>query len=551
MSQIKRRDLLRWFGVGGAVSCLDWNPYRPFFEALTQGLIQKAHAQSTGIQAKNYVLFLQGGAPPRWCWDGFLNPSGLDANFVANGSVKNFVTSAKQGYTGITAEMIYKNSAAYNYRRGSVDKSIHLPALWDIPLPYYDGSKGIVDANSPLMRSYLQHAMIIRGVNMGVDIGHVRGPELVSMPSPSKRSLTGAVAETNRGKFPAIGIAPSAVPYLGYKSTMQIPIAISRGGGVKGPLFDFLEPFLIAPAGSLAVANKTNEALMEAAMDQALLELKAYATVRRPGSEILYDTLNASKSMFQDVTTKFGDVVATYNAILARYKAVVAASKTAFPGMIPTPVDLTSHRDHFSVGFAVAEFMIKNGLSTSFSFSMAGAMGVGKILNDSGVSKDLMTYNDEHTEADRQASAINCHFTYRSFMACLHLFRQNIGESAWNNTVVQLASEYGRTPRTDGTGTDHAPGANVATVFSGAIKQFIPIGNIAKSNSNGNPGTWGYKAATPIQGISSPIEITNAMAANTIGALLGVGKIIDTAGILIEPDSTNGWVSKAGDPENV
>jgi hypothetical protein len=60
MKNITRRDLMAWFGVSG-LGVMVHNPYHYFFQILKNGLIQQAHAQSTGGSAKNYIVFCSMG----------------------------------------------------------------------------------------------------------------------------------------------------------------------------------------------------------------------------------------------------------------------------------------------------------------------------------------------------------------------------------------------------------------------------------------------------------------------------------------------------------
>jgi hypothetical protein len=357
------------------------------------------------------------------------------------------------------------------------------------------------------------------------------------------------VAEQNLGVIPAVGMT-GGVPYLGYKSLKQVSMSITRGGS-NGPLFDLFEPFVTTQTGTYISTNKANEFLMESAMNAALQEMKDYAAARRPGSNVLFDTVKSSEDMFKEASAKLLNLPTVFTALQKRYSDLIAQSKQAVPGLIPPPEDFTSQTDLFSSGFAVAEFMITNGFSSSCTFNASSNMNIGDFFDDAGVLTRVGYYNDEHQHGDRQHIAATCHFTYRSFMACLNLFKERIGASKWNNTVVQLSSEYGRTPRNDGSGTDHSPGSNVFTAFSGSIKQYIPIGNIYKDKAGGNVGTYGLGAPTSIAGITAPVIITKEMAVNTIASLVGVQPIIETAPTLIEADSTNGWKSRTEDPKNV
>ena len=66
-----------------------------------------------------------------------------------------------------------------------------------------------------------------------------------------------------------------------------------------------------------------------------------------------------------------------------------------------------------------------------------------------------------------------------------------VGDDFANPFAARKSTNHGWSPSGAGGVSDHAPGANVATVFCGDIKEFVPIGNIAKNNPNDNPGTWG------------------------------------------------------------
>lgn len=555
MKNLTRRELLKLLG-GASAGLLLFNPYRPLFKAIVDGLIADAEAGVAGQTAKNYLLFLQYGAPSRWCWDNFIHPTNQAEDFMANGSVKNFIISANGRYTGDNADADYRNGAAVNYIKSGAPKSIHMPILWDVNLPIYRGGQAIYDPGNPvLMRDYLQHAMIIRGVHMGVDVGHVKGPELIAQPSPNVSSLTGRVAEQNGGVIPAVGITGRSKPYLGYKSQGGAPIAVSRGGGSNGPLFDLLEPFVASGARTPASdTHKANEILMEQAMNDAISELKAYALSARPGSAAIYDAFEGSKALFADAATEFNNLQGDFAAIVTKYRSLVDKSRDAVPGIIPPPDVANGLRDGFSVGFAVAEYLIKKGYTSSFTFDSGSHMSMGRFVDDNDVVQSSGNQNDEHQQGDRQLSSIAVSFTYRSFMACLNHFRESIGEGEWQNTVVQYGSEYGRRPRNDGSGTDHAPQASTYTLFSGAITDFMPIGNCytdaSRGKGSGNLGSWGVGAPTLIEGLAGPAIITKEMAANTVADILGVSHPIGNSISLVKQENGK-FVSKAEDPSNV
>ncbi len=553
MKKFSRREYLKLV-TGSAAGVLLFNPYKPLFESIVKGLIANAEAATTNRVAKNYLVFLQYGGTPRWCWDLFLNPNNKSEEYVANGSVQNFLNTNNGNYSGVNAETSYENASAYNYLKDGIQKQIYMPAIWDSELPVYRNGAAVFEQTAPvLMRDYLRNAMIIRGVNMRVDIGHVRGPELVVRPDPTSSSLTGLVAEANGGPMPSVGIANDASPFLGYNSIEGAPVAYAKWNG-NGPLYNLLEPFVIDGSGrTIATTAAANEILMEQAMNEAIAELKSYAISARPGAAALYDTLSGSKSLLAEAAGQFGDLKSDFNTLVAKYNAVSTLSRAAVPGLLAAPAEMANHRNLFSGGFAVAEFLIKKGYTSSFAFNAGNSVRAGEVQTEDGGVKLLQVFNDEHREADRQASFVARHFTYRSFMSCLNLFRESIGESEWANTAVQVGSEYSRTPRNDGSGTDHASNTNVYTLFSGGINHFMPIGNILKTNpvNRGNSGTYGVSAATQVEGTLGAVGITREIGANTIADILGVAKPVRNAISLIRKDAEGNWVSKAEDPKNI
>lgn len=551
-SGVNRRDFLKLAGGASAAAIL-FNPYKPLFDAIAKSLIADAQAAVAGQSAKNYVLFLQYGAPPRWCFDSFLNPTNQGSAFIANGSVKNFIQSPNARYTGNNADATYQNTAPISYTKEGVAKTIHLPVLWDSPLPVYRNGSAIFDGGNPLfMRDFLNNAMIIRGVDMLVDFGHRRGPELIPRPDLSAPSLSGLVADANGGAIPAIGLSGNSSPYLGFASAASSPIAIANPGRQNGPLLELLEPFVQGGRTPASDIHSANEMLMEQAMNSALDEIKAYAMSARPGSKVLFDSITGSKELLADAATAFGNLTNEFNAIRDRYTDLTVACREAVPGVIPPPGPLDYRMvDAWSRGFAVAEYMITRGYSSSFTFDVGGALGMGHFLDDAGTQRTSRMGSDEHQISDRQMSLISCHFMYRSFMACLNHFKESIGDGEWGNTVVQIGAEFGRTPRNDGTGTDHAARANTCTVFSGAIQEFMPMGNIELTPTRGNPGTWGQSAPTNIEGVPGAVRITRGMAANTVASLLGVAAPERNSISLIRPGSGTNWTGKTEDPRNV
>jgi uncharacterized protein (DUF1501 family) len=111
---------------------------------------------------------------------------------------------------------------------------------------------------------------------------------------------------------------------------------------------------------------------------------------------------------------------------------------------------------------------------------------------------------------------------YRGLTAGILELKDQLGATLWENTVVQIQGDFGRSAKADGSGSDHGFNQMVTSAFSGAFTNGpIVIGNIKQSGSEEKySGTQGMAAGIPgynQKGMPSP-----SMAASTITALLGV-----------------------------
>jgi hypothetical protein len=81
--------------------------------------------------------------------------------------------------------------------------------------------------------------------------------------------------------------------------------------------------------------------------------------------------------------------------------------------------------------------------------------------------------------------------------------------------VIHVASEFSRSARVDGSGSDHAFEGAVTSVWSGAIQKPIVLGNIRQNASVSTArdpvyaGTWGGAAPVTLGSTSGPLGIGN------------------------------------------
>jgi hypothetical protein len=527
-----RRQFLAHLGVAGAyLGTLD--PVRVLYQSLVDGLISKAQAAEGLTTPRNYVGIFFPGGPTRWIWDGFLTPNGNDA-FMRNRSVNNRLTVNSYSGDNSAAEHV---SEAVNLPSGKV---IHLPPLWNRDIPTVGG--GWV-----AMNSLLSNALIMRGVHMQVDIGHLEGPARVPRPSVAGPSLSGLVADASTAPIPAIGLAPHdysknlSEPKLGgFKSERGTGVTLVTGLG-RDALSKILDPFRNTDTNVQANATKLKQ-MQQSAIRAAMTELGSYAKSAKPGADSLYRSHDRALQLFE---RSFGDLQAQMTALTAKYTDLERRCAAAIPNIIPATgtgaynIALVPNTIGLASQFAVAEFLLKNGLSSSIVMTGPGSVSFAGLQN----------FNDEHDAPDRQASLI-CHsYQFRVLAALIHELRNALGPSLWTETVVHVSAEYDRSPRDDMGGSDHAPESNSMSLFSGAIKEPLFIGNIKVDGRPGGTykGTWG--AAAPVLTDAGTRTITNEAAAASIASLLRVKPPVRSDSVISISDS--GVHSLAEKPKNV
>ena len=535
--RLTRRQLLSLMGLG-SLCCGSLHPISLLARNLVDGLIADAQAQS-GFQTKKYVSILYPGAPIRWVWDGFLNPG--NETIVPNAAVQNWLVQntynpADPTNTTYRAELVTLPN----------NSSIYLAPLWNRNIPVSTGG-------SVQMKSLLNNTLIMRGVDVQADAGHVLGPARTIYPLGASASLTGLVADAHpETPLPAVGFLGNhnyMDPFFqGYRSLRGISPTLVNSS--NNALENTLSPFIVSDAGTLANLTKLNSAPVQAAISNAMTELGNYAKSSMPGSDVLYQNYDSARNLFQ---TSFGDLRnVVYPALYNKYQNLAAlCAHTAIPNILPNSgasgsgYDLASNNFFSEIAwqFAVAEYLLVNGLSSSISICSGGAAGVAGLGN----------FNDEHTEGNRQKSLI-CHsYQFLLLSAMLYEFRRVlIANNLWNDTVVHITSEYGRSPQNTGGGSDHAPAAGVVTIMSGAITRPTFIGNIKYDSQPGGlyQGTNGD--AAPVQTQSGTRIITNNIAASTVASILGVQNPLTQSSSIVAVDPSGiGVTSLAEAPRNI
>lgn len=534
---LSRRDLLKGLG---SFSLLSASGYTLLVDAITHAIINKAHANTAA--ARNYLVFLHGGAPPRWSYDQFLSPNYRVVNgqnnpeFIAHPVVKNVLKNSsgyQTYYSATNADTTYEtvdNPIPYTDGEG-VARGLYLPRLWDVSLPTWSGSQAVLDnANPVLMRSLCSNTMIIRGYHMDADFGHGRGPSFVPQAATDKPSITGLVSDlalSNGVLIPAVALTDSPSRPLGYRS-FAAKISIASAGGTGNKAGDILAPFF--RANTIVDSNSANRMVLDAAIKDALANVEGYAQTLNPNAKALFNDNRAVDEIVDKL--RGSNLVSEYSSLQRKYAQLIFASSVQFPGLIgELKINLNSagqysipySRDDYSDKFALAEVFIRNDLSSSFTFFCGGSAAPGSYVGRS--NNAYSAQNDEHNISDRQVSFLAHNWKFRGFMACVNEFKKSLPAPIWRNTVLQYGAEYARSPNRSSGGSDHAINACVTTVISGGIDQFLPLGNTYVTHNldpdHSNYGSYGVGAPVNLRG-QGPMRVTNEMVSNTVLNLLGI-----------------------------
>ncbi len=540
---VTRRQFLSMAGAAGAFGAFG-SPIKFLLAAICDGLISKAQAEVLGTPQKKYISLLMGGAPTRWVWDSFLRPNGPTDAFIKNRSVNNWIHT--NAYSG--------DATGLDYLVEPVTlpgvETFYMSPIWNRTIPAING------AWVP-MNTLLNNALIMRGINMGQDVGHKLGPSKSVVSESGAPSLSGAVADHSHSPIKAVGTAYSGDAYSfaerkyeAYKSSKNYGCSIvketrydpSFPNRFVNPLTQIINTFSDTKPAVAAYSSTT--AKLQPEINAALAELAFFANSTLPGSDVLYQNRADAEALMH---RSFGDLNQVYATLFNKYIDLMLRSGVAIDNIIP-PNDYLNYKGssgQFGVRglaqqFAIAEFLFVNNLTSSITITLyeGSSPGVNGLGNK----------HDEHGQSDRQASMIVMTAEFRAISAMINEFRRAMG-SDWSNTVIHIGAEYDRSPADSGGGSDHAADANTMTLFSGAIQKPILIGNI-KTQSRNSPkyqGTWG--AAAPVLTEFGTQLLNPSIAISTVATLLDIPS--PSRGKSLIEKSSSGFTSLAEKPKNV
>lgn len=524
-----KRNLSRRNFIGSAVTlgagAFILDPIRALTEGIADGIIQKAYAESTGTTAsRNYINIQMSGAPLRYQFDQWLRTSPTDialANVASTGSLNMMTCNAFTWGSGGLVTPVMKTATI---------NGVIVPHLWTQSVYSSDGTK------RPLT-DLLKNMLVVRGYASGLD-GHQFNILAQQAPIGGVSTISGLVAENTKSTFDSVQWPDRGGNGAYFSSAGKSQAKVS--GTV--PLTTLMEGF-----GSPTNAAARNlKSTYKASMELAQARLKTYARSDNTGAKIVSQNMtNATDMMAKGV----GSISTYWPAAVARYQKAIEASMREIniagisekeivsdesPRWTMGTGDLTVINKNYDVrtalasvtlqnfaqSLALAEYLIKEGLATSVDLRADALQGLS-ILQKGFTAVATKTLGLDMHATGANAAILFMNAYYRGITAGILELRDQLGAAHWENTVVQIQGDFGRTARTAGSGSDHGYNQMVTSAFSGAFTNGpVVVGNIQQAGHNANyDGTQGIAAAIP--GYNQNGMPTPSMAASTVTALLG------------------------------
>jgi len=553
---LSRRQALSLLGVGGASAALI-DPVNMLISGLVDGIISKAQADAKTVVPRNFVYIGLPGAPARWGFDLPL--------FPYSGDHKNVHPFINTRFKEAPGQTIPEYVTAPITRNGV---TLHMPYLWSTDIPTLDGKK-------VPMGDLMENLMILRGIDMKVD-GHLANARKNLRPLAAAPSLTGSVADLSPTPIPAVAFG-RYVSFDSYKSRRGVGQVIMTGPG--NPLNTILSAFNTS-GDALNSAYVTRRKAMSAAIDSALASLGEYANSGTPGADALFAYRHRAEELLRKGV---GNLETAYEPVRKKYQDLSnrvahwgndplpgfyhqALPFDGMPGMDPSKVCVANREcwvrnpdlrtliqqnayvANLAEGFAVAEYLLLSGYSSAVTLGLFGTAN-GNFENRVSTSTGLPlgTVNNQGIEFDEHfcgvlVSTIQNSFTFRAIATCLYEFIRTLkGAGLFDETVIQLGSEFSRNPKDNMGGSDHGWTANTTSLFCGAIKSPMVLGNTHNHTSfllTETKSAWGHGAEVELEGQRRVLNVGNS--SSTVAQLLRVERPMKNDSPLIT--ETNGTV---------
>jgi len=509
---VRRRELLSLLTRGGLLS-VTRSPLALFVSAIAPSLlVREAFGASNSI--RKWVDVRAFGAPPRWVFDLFLNPLNQQ-NYISNPHVGTRYVESGGRYTDV-------EYATFSH------SGIQVPWMWQFPLPKSGGG-------TRPMTDLLAYMLQIRGIHTESP-AHAASEHKHFLVSGAVQSAPALTADSSDAPFPAI-IYRTNGPY--FKSKENLVPSVYFGANL---LESLMEPFLKSTTdNSVAMRSALRDYL-----NAVSLEVNTQAISSHPGFQI---STSAMKNAAEIMQIAVSNLAADWQALFAKYSDLINRTlrpQTALPGINDKPIGITgtrgmeysaesviqNHPDlrtmvdssttvrNMAELFSLGEYMLMNDLSDSITL---GSSDLIQLKASDG--KSFNHNHDEHGSGKMTSLLMNTLY-YRCHAACLlELISQLQTKNLFENVVIRNGSEFNRSPRGNGTGSDHGFEAASMAFYSGSIRGPCIIGNIQAQGRTNYPGSWGIRA---------PVGSNNP---NLNGVYLNFGHTLSTIATMLKVPS--------------
>lgn len=510
------------------------------FNSLGAKYLAPAWAQS-GSGFKNFVYISFYGSPPRWLYDLPLGAAG-SADIMRNDMVSNRYTG-----TGRYTDAVYST-----FKHNDFD----VPFLW--------GRSVMTTAGVRSARTLLNNMLTIRGIDILL-AAHPGAANLHLSAVSGSQSLTAVLGDALQGNpqdpsshmIKSMLLNPfSTIFFKSEKGHNAFKYDVNPGRNNFETLFAYFKEYDSISGLSAAYKNNFHTLMSEvgASVDALSPAAKSYfKNLNESSSKAMHMIAGEGLEVFQNLNEKWNEIYTEkYKHIITQTLNMTHAGindqpigETAIPAAregrysfqinaiarnkVGGATDLRdvlseAHIDRMAAQFAVAEYMIANGLSPSVSIFPAAIQNL-KIQN----GPTLMTasgYHDQHYLGYMLGVYVNSMY-YLAFTACMLEFIATLkAKGIFDDTLIYLGSEFGRAPRTDGSGADHGSAAGCVSLISGRQDEYKQIGRIYKNSAGPGAsyaqkyqGSWGHAAPWSVLD-NKPLTIVHIW--GSVMRLLGV-----------------------------
>lgn len=543
MTSMNRRRFLK-LGLKGAAVAM--TPFDLIMRLLLEGSHGKSYA--AGSSNMRYFMIHQPYSPSRWMFDLLLNPWN-DSKFKSNAQMGTILkVGANDRYT--SADFVLTRFP------GQGTDGIYMPPMWGFNLP-------TTTTATRQLSSLIPNMLHLRGINT-TNPSHEISKDYLFSPIGATKTVSALATELSADPIPAVALHPRLIEgrvntYIYKSPNGATSITLNSSNYIKELTDTFSWPTEYAPSNSpfADAATKLSKQIetFQGELDKELAnENSSYDVV-----------LGSRREMRSLLSRGLGDPIQTWNSLLAKYTGLIRSTfRSRFPGLSDKVVGAGAGGglSHLIGGlnspstdihallapegvtvrgmaelFAAAEFIFTHNLSSSLVGNHEHIIGLGSPYG--------RIDPDQHQTGSLTTTYFNA-MMFSALGACLLEFVEFLrNKGLFESTLIEIASEFNRSPKAADGGADHAFMGASSMFFSGAIKGPLVIGNISQQDTNGiyTGATYGNGAPNPELGGGA---LTPAQRAATIAAMVGVTSPVSSAKSAVKKEREGKIVPEAG-----